>query len=269
VEGVVLTTPHTLHAEQVVAAAQAGKHVFVEKPLALSTADAIRAAAASRQAGIVLAVGHHRRRQGANRRLKAILHANGLGVPLHAEGNLSAWAPAEYQSGSWRARRSESPVGGMAGMGIHHVDTLQYLLGPIVRVMAMSKRLAATVDLDDTTAALFEFRRGPLGSLGTCLVAPRVLYLNVYGTEANAFSEGEGEKLFLQSAGQADRIPVPIQPVDALQEEMEDFARAVRKEGTYEVSPDDAIRAVAVCEAIMRSSETGQSQDVSQFPSAE
>jgi predicted dehydrogenase len=157
----------------------------------------------------------------------------------------------------------------MAGMGIHHVDTLQYLLGPIVRVMAMSKRLAATVDLDDTTAALFEFRRGPLGSLGTCLVAPRVLYLNVYGTEANAFSEGEGEKLFLQSAGQADRIPVPIQPVDALQEEMEDFARAVREEGTYEVSPDDAIRAVAVCEAIMRSSETGQSQDVSQFPSAE
>ncbi len=265
VEGVVLTTPHTLHAEQVIAVAQAGKHVFVEKPLALSTADAIRAAAACQEAGVVLAVGHHRRRQGANRRLKAILQANGLGVPLQAEGNLSAGVPAEYQPGSWRTRRAESPAGGMAGMGIHHVDTLQYLLGPIVRVMAMSKRLAAPGDLDDATAALFEFQRGPLGCLGTCLSAPRVLYLNVYGTEANAFSEGEGERLFLQLAGQEDRIPLPVSPVDALREELEDFARAVRGEGAYEVTPDEAVRAVAVCEAIVRSSETGRCQDVSQI----
>ncbi len=265
VEGVLLTTPHTLHADHTTSAAQAGKHVFVEKPFTLLTADAVKAAAACRKAGVVLAVGHSRRRQPTNRKLKAMLEAKELGTPVQAECNLSAAGALGYKPGMWRAQRAESPAGGMAGLGVHHVDTLQYLLGPIGRVAAMSKRLAAPVDLDDATAILFEFERGPLGFLGTCLVLPKVLYLNVYGTEANVYTEGEGARLFVQKKGTEEKVSVPMPPVDIIREELEDFARAVRRQGTYDVTPDDAVRVVAVYEAIVRSSQSGRAVNVSEF----
>jgi predicted dehydrogenase len=263
VEGVLLTTPHTLHADHTISAAQAGKHVFVEKPFTILTADALKAAAACQKAGVVLAVGHSRRRQPTNRKLKAMLEAKELGVPIQAECNLSAAGALGYKPGMWRASRAESPAGAMAAMGVHHVDTLQYLLGPIARVMAMSKRLASPVDIDDATAILLEFDRGPLGFLGTCLVLPKVIFLNVYGSEANVYTEGEGAKLFVQKKGTEEKVSVPMTPVDIIREELEDFAQAVRKEGTYDVTPEDAVRVVAVFEAVVRSAETGRAVTVS------
>ncbi len=265
VEGILLTTPHTLHAEHTIAAAQAGKHIFVEKPFTLTAADGRKAADACRKAGVVLAVGHSRRRQPTNRKIKAMLQAKELGVVIQAECNLSAGGALGYKPGFWRASRVESPAGGMTGMGVHHVDTLQYLLGPITRVMAMSKRLAAPVDIDDATAIVFEFQSGPLGFLGTSIVTPKVLYGNVYGTEANVYAEGEGARLYVQKKGSEEKVSVPIQPVDILREELEDFARAARKQGTYDVTPEDAIRVVAVLEAIIRSSETGRAVNVADF----
>jgi predicted dehydrogenase len=265
VEGVVLCTPHTLHAEHTIAAAQAGKHVFVEKPYTLKAADGIKGAAACRKAGVVLAVGHSRRRQPTNRKLKAMLEAKELGTVAQAECNLSAGAVMGYKPGLWRASRVESPAGAMTGMGVHHVDTLQYLLGPVARVMAMSKRIAAPVDLEDATVIALEFERGPVGLLGTAFCIPKVLYLNVYGTEANVYTEGEGAKLFVQKKGTEEKVPVPMQPVDILREELEDFARAARGQGTYDVTPDDAIRVVAVLEAVGRSAETGRAVDVKDF----
>lgn len=265
VEGILLTTPHTLHADHTIAAAQAGKHVFVEKPFTILTADAVKAAEACRKAGVVLAVGHSRRRQPTNRKLKAMLDAKELGVPVQAECNLSAGVALNYKPGMWRATRAESPAGGMAGMGVHHVDTLQYLLGPIARVMALSKRIAAPVDVDDATVIVLEFERGPVGFLGTSIAVPKVLYLNVYGTEANVYTEGEGARLFVQKKGGEERVSVPMAAVDIVREELEDFARAVRRQGTYDVTPQDAIRVIAVFEAIVRSSETGRAVNVSEF----
>jgi len=90
VEGVLLTTPHTLHADQVVAAAEAGKHVFVEKPFTLTVADGRRATTACRRAEVVLAVGHGRRRQPANRALKGMIEAGALGRVVQIEGNVSS-----------------------------------------------------------------------------------------------------------------------------------------------------------------------------------
>src|SRR5262249_31574543 len=79
VEGVLITTPHTAHAEHIVAAASAGKHVFVDKPFTLKVADARRATEACRQAGVVLAVGHQRRKQAASRALKPLIHQAAFG----------------------------------------------------------------------------------------------------------------------------------------------------------------------------------------------
>src|SRR5467141_541651 len=170
VEGVLITTPHSLHAEQIVAAASAGKHVFVDKPFTLTVADARRATEACRRAGVVLAVGHQRRKQAASRALKRLIDEGAFGRVAQIEGNFSA----DYGFSStlttqvWRGDRAEAPGGAMTNLGIHHVDTYQYFLGPIARVMAFVRRVALTkVPIDDVTSILFEFASGSIGYLGT------------------------------------------------------------------------------------------------------
>src|SRR5256884_3889693 len=110
VEGVLITTPHSLHAEQVVAAARHGKDVFVDKPFSLTTADGRRATEACRRAGVVLAVGHQRRRQAASRALKRLVDEGALGRVAQIEGNFSADIRLHLQPGMWRTDPPGTPA---------------------------------------------------------------------------------------------------------------------------------------------------------------
>ena len=264
VEGVLITTPHSLHAEQVVAAARHGKDVFVDKPFSLTTADGRRATEACRRAGVVLAVGHQRRRQAASRALKGLVDEGALGRVAQIEGNFSADIGFNLKPGMWRTDRAETPGGAMTNLGIHHVDTFQYLLGPIVRVMALSRRVALTdVQIDDATSILFEFASGGLGYLGTSWVhANRTAVIALYGTEAQAWSEADGARLFLARRGASERTEVSLTPVDAVVEELAEFARCVRERGQPEVGGEVATANVAVLEAIVESIETGRAARV-------
>ena len=172
IEGVILTTPHSLHADHVIAAAKAGKHVFVEKPFTLTAASAATAAEVCRRAGVVLAVGHNRRFSPAAVELKRLVDAGILGTILHAEANFSAPSALNYTPERWRASGVESPAGGLAGLGIHMIDALIWLLGPMDRTICQARRLALTVDIDDTTSALIDFKAGYTGYLGTMCAAP-------------------------------------------------------------------------------------------------
>src|SRR3989441_7719054 len=146
VEGVLITTPHSAHADHVVAAAGAAKHVFVDKPFTLTAADARRATEACRRAGVMLAVGHQRRKQAASRALKHLLDEGALGRVVQIEGNFSAdyGFSSTLTTQMWSGHRAEAPGGSMTNLGIHHVDTYQYFLGPIARVTAFSRRVALT-----------------------------------------------------------------------------------------------------------------------------
>jgi predicted dehydrogenase len=265
VEAVVITTPHSLHAEQIVAAARAGKHVFVDKPFTLTVADARRATAACRGAGVVLALGHQRRRQPASRALKRLIDEGVLGRVTQIEGNFSA----DYGFAStitpemWRADRSETPGGAMTNLGIHHVDTYQYLLGPIARVMALSRRLVLDIDVEDVTSILFEFASGVLGYLGTSWVpATRTEWIAVHGTEAQAWHEAHGARLSLVRPGQSERATVPLTPAEPLVEELAEFARCVRERARPEVSGEEGIANIAVLEAIVESAKTGRAIEI-------
>ena len=266
IEGVVISTPHSVHAAQVVAAAQAGKHVFVEKPFTLTVADARRATEACRAAGVVLAVGHQRRRQPAHRALRGLVEAGALGRVAQIEGNFSADGGfVLVKPGRWRADRAETPGGAMTNLGIHHVDTFQYLLGPIVRVMALSRQVALTgVAIDDATCILLEFASGTLGYLGTSWVhATRTAALAVHGTDAQAWSEADGARLFVIRRGEAERRAVPLTPVDAIAEELTEFARCVREGTKPEVGGDEATANIAVLEAIVEAIASGRAVAVS------
>jgi predicted dehydrogenase len=265
IEGVVITTPHSVHAEQIVAAAGAGKHVFVDKPFTLTVADARRATEVCRKAGVVLAVGHQRRRQPASRALKRLLDDGALGRVSQIEGHFSA----DYDFSSaitpdmWRADRAETPGGPMTNLGIHHVDTYQYLLGPIARVSALSRRVVLGVDIEDVTAILFEFASGCLGYLGTSWVpATRTEWIALHGTEAQAWHEAAGTRLDLTCRGRPERAPVPLTPVDPLVEELAEFARCVREGTRPEVGGEEGTVNIAVLEAIVESARTGRVVDV-------
>jgi predicted dehydrogenase len=264
VEGVLITTPHSLHAEQAVAAAEAGKHVFVDKPFTLTLAEARRATDACRRARVVLAVGHQRRRQAASRFMKRMLDDGTLGRVAQIEGNFSASIGFTLKPGMWRTVPAETPGGPMTNLGIHHVDTYRYLLGPIARVLALVRRVALTgVEIDDATSILFEFASGSLGYLGTSWVhANRTAVITMHGTEAQAWSEEDGTRLFLARRGQPERTPVPLAAVDPVVEELAEFARCVREGASPEVGGDEASANIAVLEAIVESAQTGRAVNV-------
>jgi predicted dehydrogenase len=116
---VVLATPHTRHRQQVEAAAAAGKHVFCEKPFALTVEDAKAALAACRKAGVALGVGHNRRLWPSMMKLKEVVSSREFGTVMFAEGNYSHDILADTPLDNWRSAPQETKAGGMTGMGIH------------------------------------------------------------------------------------------------------------------------------------------------------
>jgi predicted dehydrogenase len=256
VDAVLLTTPHSLHAGHVEQAAAAGKHMFVEKPFTLTEATARRAAAACARAGVVLAVGHNRRFSAAARALKEMVDGGEFGILLHAEANFSAPGALAYTPERWRASRTESPAGAIAALGIHMIDLLCWLLGPAARVTTQATRRAVPVDIEDTTSALLEFDSGATGYLGTLFACPYTSYLNLYGTEMNAFAAVDGDRLEVQRPGE-HRAPRTLGPVETLKAELEEFAAACNGEVTFRVRPEEAIHTIAVMEAMAASAAAG------------
>jgi predicted dehydrogenase len=255
VDAVVLATPHSQHASQVIAAARAGKHVFVEKPLALDVASAQQAANACRESERVLAVGHNRRFTPGARKVRELVARCGkiIHVEAHYSGDLMMRLPA----GHWRLRRAEMPAAGMAPMGLHMVDTVQWLLGPIARVAAIVKRQAEWTngaDVDDTCAALFELESGATGSLASHLAVPLTADLRLYGTQAKLEARGNFVTVIIfPSQGKEESWRFDAD--DSVARELAAFADACAGRGPYPVTVDEAIRNVAVMQAIQASSD--------------
>src|SRR5262249_37989370 len=224
-----------------------------------------RGRGACRKAGVVLAAGDRRRRQPASRALKRLLEEGALGRVSQIEGHFSAdyGFASSITPDMWRADRAETPGGPMTNLGIHHVDTYQYLLGPIARVSAFSRRVVLALDIEDVTAILFEFASGKIGYLGTSWVpATRTEWLAVHGTDAQAWHEAAGRRLSLARRGQPGRVVVPLPAVDPLVDELAEFARCVRQGTRPEVGGEEGILNIAVLEAIVESAKTGRAVEV-------
>jgi predicted dehydrogenase len=228
----------------------------VEKPFTLTAESGRAAAARCQEKGVILAVGHNRRFNAVANRLKSMIEAGEFGTLLHLEANFSAPGALSYTPDRWRASRGESPGGALTGLGVHMIDLLTWLGGSAERVTAISKRRAAPVDIDDTTAALMTFASGASGYLGSHFACPYTSFLNVYGTAANAFAGIDAGSLSVQRPGEPAQA-IELTPVDTLKAELEEFAAACRGEATFRVRPEEAIHNVAVMEAIVQSAAQG------------
>ncbi|HZK52259.1 MAG TPA: Gfo/Idh/MocA family oxidoreductase [Actinomycetota bacterium] len=267
VEGLLVATPHSTHATLVEEAAASGKHVFVEKPFTLTVAEGKRAVGAAEEAGIILQVGHNRRRQPAIRRLKAMVDEQQLGVLHHGEANLSYPKGLNPRSG-WRGDPAESPAGGMMGLGVHMIDNLLYLLGRIKRLGAFSKQILQISRLDDATTIMLEFESGPLGFIGTSMVIPDIASTAVFGTEMAAWSDGDGSRFYVQNSGDQERTEQSIETCDTVRDELEEYARCIRGEGRPETGGAEGLEVIVVLEAVLASVRQGGIVDLDEIRSS-
>ena len=254
VEVALLVTPNDLHAEQALACAERGVHVFVEKPIASTVEDAERMRDRFQEAGLVLAVGHGMRRLGAARRVKQLLDEGALGTVVLAEANWSL--PSRLTPQAWRWYRDRAQGGPLIQLGVHHADTLAYWLGPVARSYGAFAHLATEAEIDDVGVVGLEFASGALGVITGSYVSPRTYFLRLYGDRAAL--DYELDLSVWPSAHDADAVstltlrtkdgaePVEFEARDPLAEELEELAQAVRGEVVFETGPDEGIAALRV-----------------------
>ncbi len=270
IHGIVVMTPNNAHRGPVVAAAEHGKHVLVTKPIAATVEDGQAMIAACERAGVILAVGHQSRREPAIAALKEALDAGELGQPVLVEANISTNRGPGIGPDEWRWRRDECPGGPLIQLGIHHVDTLQYLLGPIVRVQSWQQRSLVVAEFPDVTLTLLEFESGLLGYLGSSYTASVATWIKVCGTAALAHYDQlggltihrdawpTGPRRELRSAGLDFRRP----PIPTMRAEVAEFVECIRTGKAPDIGGRFALRNLAVVLAAVRSAETGAASRV-------
>ncbi|HEV3378026.1 MAG TPA: Gfo/Idh/MocA family oxidoreductase [Thermoleophilaceae bacterium] len=249
VEGVVLATPNDVHEEQALACAERGRHVFVEKPIADRVEAGERMRRACADAGVTLMVGHAFRRLGAARRVKELVDGGALGRVVLAEANMSL--PGSFRPGAWRAHRDRNPGGPIMQLGIHHVDTLAYWLGPVRSAAGRFAHVHAEADIDDVGVVTLEFESGAMGSLTGSYVSPKTLSLRLLGTEA--VLDYRTDFSVWPDASALDGVttltlggaPVEFEERDMLADELAEFSRCIRGEARPETGADEGIAALA------------------------
>jgi predicted dehydrogenase len=276
IDAVVLATPHSMHATQVMAAAAAKKHVYCEKPFTLTKREAEDAVAAVKKAGVTLAVGYNRRFHPEMTKLRDMIRAGELGTILHVEATMTFPNALFINPAHWRADKAETPLGGLMPMGVHAVDGIIDLCGAIDHAFAQSFRRAAPIDADDTTSILLRMKEGMSGYLGTMTTTGPGFSFQVFGSKGFVRLEGLTHVAGASSEERRMRLfgACKFQPVkgegkvwqaaslDVTRAALEVFAKAAQGGPAYPIPYDQVIAGVAATEAIIRSAGSGKVEKV-------
>jgi UDP-N-acetyl-2-amino-2-deoxyglucuronate dehydrogenase len=269
VEGIVLTTPNDTHRALISRALEAGKAVYTDKPISHTLEDAIAISVTAAESGRVFAVGHSARRLAGHREMKRWLQSDRLGRVSLAEANFSNERGLELTPQAWRYSASKNPGGALIQLGVHHADTLRYLLGPIKSVSATIRKLYTQSEVPDATMTILEFESGMLGYLGCGWASPGVYSMNLLGTKANLFYDldfthwhdshvaDNYSSLRSQFYGESERKAVDLSRTDMFREQLDEFALAIRGSAEVEVGAPESIDALAVVHAALESSDRG------------
>jgi predicted dehydrogenase len=268
IEAIVNTTPNNAHLATTRAAADAGKHVFLDKPIANTVADGRAITEACRKAGVVLAIGYQRRRERHFRWIKQQIDSGVFGRLVNAEANISRDRLGKFDLTSWRYTAEGMPGGVMLQIGIHYTDVLEYLMGPIKAVSGRFVQLVLPGDNPDVASLVLEHESGALSTLNASYASASEYYLmNIYGKEATAYYDLH-RGLSLLKRGSEKPIPVPCERNDPLVEELEEFAAAVRGHGTPEMDGERATRSLAVVRAGILSAREGRRVEIAEVLAA-
>jgi predicted dehydrogenase len=256
IEAIINTTPNSVHRETTIAAAKAGKHTFLDKPIANTIEDARALTKACRDAKVVLALGYQRRRESQFRWIKERIGE--FGKLVNAEANISRDRLGKIDLSSWRYTAEGMPGGVMLQIGIHYTDVLEYLMGPVKAVSGRFVRLVLPGDNPDVASLVLEHENGALSTLNASYASASEYYLmNIYGKEASAYYDLHQGLRFLKR-GETSSKPVTCGKNDPIVDELEEFARAVRGEAEPEMDGERSTRSLAVLLAGIRSAKEGR-----------
>jgi predicted dehydrogenase len=262
IEAIVNTTPNATHLETTRAAAAAGKHVFLDKPIANTIEDARALTRACRDAKVVLALGYQRRRESHFRWVKERIDAGEFGRFVNAEANISRDRLGKIDLSSWRYQAAGMPGGVLLQIGIHYTDVLEYLVGPIVAVNARLAQLVLPGDNPDVASVVLEHANGALSTLNASYASAGENYvMNVYGKEASAYYDLHGGLRYVKR-GAARPETVTCAKNDPIADELEEFAAAVRGAGAPEMDGERSTESLAVILAGIRSAREGRRVEV-------
>jgi predicted dehydrogenase len=273
VDAVVLATPHSLHERQVLAAAAAGKHIHVEKPITLTRASADAAVAAARKAGIVLAVGYCRRFHPAVVELRQRLRDGRLGKVVSMVAQHTTSTGQFIPPDNWRAAPEEAPGGALTAVGVHALDHMIEFAGRVADVRCVTARNIPGPS-DDTTTVMLRFESGATGLIFCSVATATDFSFTLYG------SKGLGEISrpnlarfrFVPTSDVAPTGPVTAPPdeisehasFDMLNAELTAFARAIHERTPYPVAIDEVLHGMSVFDAIVRAGQSGQVEAVAE-----
>ncbi|HYL89913.1 MAG TPA: Gfo/Idh/MocA family oxidoreductase [Burkholderiales bacterium] len=268
VQGVVLCTPHTQHTDQILRAANAKKHVFCEKPLAMSRADVLRSVDACNRNGVKLAVGHEKRFEPPIQEAMRLVKSGELGTPLQIEANFVQDKFLSLAADNWRLSAKEAPAGPMTATGIHLLDLSVGVFGAAERVFANVRQLGSQLVNGDTLGILVNFRSGGNALLSAILATPFdgrfAVYCNKGWVEVRDKAHPEapqGWTLTVHRRG-GEKTVREFPPAKAVLANLEAFADAATGGAPYPVPQEQMIANVSALEAIFKSAQSGRVEPV-------
>jgi predicted dehydrogenase len=266
VDAVCVCTPSGFHAQNAVEALRAGKHVVLEKPMAISTQEADEVIRVANETGRVLTVMSQLRFSEDVQRVKKLVEQNAFGKITLCTLSMKYYRPTEYYSASpWRGTLRLDGGGALLNQGIHGVDLLQYIVGDIKDVQGTVRTLLHPIEVEDTAGTIVEFANGAVGVIdaSTCAYPGFARRLEIHGdTGYVVFRENRIEKLVLDGVEQdvssceaVDKLGKNVgMPSDMHKLQIENFIRAIDGKETLLIDGNEGKKAVSVIERIYQSS---------------
>ncbi len=265
IEAIINTTPNNVHLETTAQAAAAGKHVFLDKPIANTVAEGFEIAKVCEKHDVILALGYQRRRESHFRWIKNEIDQGRFGKMVQAEGNISRDRLGKIDLSSWRYQSEGMPGGVMLQIGIHYVDVLEYLMGPVRRVTGRSAQLVLPGDNPDVANLILEHENGAISNLTASYASASEYYMmNIYGKTASAYYDLFGGLRHLKQ-GDAKPTAIACDDNDTIREEVDEFAACVRNKTKPETDGYWAARNLAVIIAGVRSAKEGRGIEVAEI----
>lgn len=259
IDAVVIAVPSGLHAEVAIAALDAGKHVYLEKPIEVTVAAADRIRAAEKRSGKVLSVVSQRRFATEHQFIKKLIDDGLLGRVTSATIEVPLWRSQEYyDSGNWRGTWALDGGGALMNQGVHLVDLALWLLGDVEEVYAHVGLLAhQNIEVEDTVTATARLQSGAQLNFQACTGAfgNLPIRMNIMGDKGSVVTEAERIVHFFSDSG----LELPtFETVDQQLNQLINFISAVRDEQPPLVTATEARNAVAFIEAVYESGRTGR-----------
>jgi predicted dehydrogenase len=271
IDAVVLATPHSQHAEQVMQAVAARKHVHVQKPLTLDLPSAKTIVDAAKKAGITLAVGFNRRFHPSIAEVRKRLADGQLGQVMSMVAQHTTSTGQFIAAGNWRAQPDEAPGGALTAVGVHSIDHMIEFGGTVRDVLCTTERYLPGPS-DDTSSIMLRFESGATGLLFCSVATATTLSFTLFGSKglAEVSRPNLSRFRFVPTSTVAPTGPVTAPPdeivehptFDMLNAEMNAFGRAIAQKRAYPIPIEQMLHGMAVFDAVVRSAKSGKIEKV-------